>query len=475
RRLFEEAGIADYATPEQAVNAFAMLGTYRRNQALLLEAPASGGAAEPALEAARAIVARAIESSRLLLDEASAKALMRAYGIATVETVAVRPDPLAAVAEAARIGYPVALKILSPELTHKSDVGGVRLHLRNADELHAAAQQMLDTIGSVRPDARIEGFTVQPMVARPHAQELIVGASVDAVFGPVILFGQGGTAVEVTADRALALPPLNRVLARDLISRTRVARLLAGYRDHPPAQIDAVCDVLVAVSRMLADLPEIAELDINPLWADAQGAIALDARVRLSPTPVAGAARFAIAPYPAELARTVAWRGRTLCLRPIRPEDTALHGAFVASLSPEDLRFRFFSARRELPPSELARLTQIDYDREMAFIAIDEHAPGSPEILGVARAACDPDNIDAELGVVVRSDLKGQGLGTLLMDTLTGYLVARGTRRLVALVLHDNSAMRDLAQARGFVRDHDWDDPGSLRLVLPLQAASTTP
>ncbi|MBX3624370.1 MAG: bifunctional acetate--CoA ligase family protein/GNAT family N-acetyltransferase [Rhizobacter sp.] len=473
RRLFEEAGIADYATPEQAVAAFAMLGTYRRNQALLLEAPAVNGVAEPALETARAIVAKAIEKSQLMLDEASAKALMRAYGIGVVETVAVPPDPQAAVDEAARLGYPVALKILSPQLSHKSDVGGVRLGLRNADELRTAARQMLDTIRAKRPDAQLEGFTVQPMVARPHAQELIVGASVDPVFGPVILFGQGGTAVEVMADRALALPPLNRVLARDLISRTRVARLLAGYRDHPPAKLDAICDVLVAVSRLLADLPEIAELDINPLWADADGAIALDARVRLSPTPVAGAARFAIAPYPAGLATRASWHGRTLELRPIRPEDAAMHADFVASLSPEDLRFRFFSTRREMPPSELARLTQIDYDREMAFVAIDTHGGGTPEILGVARAACDPDNIDAELGVVVRSDLKGQGLGTLLMDRLTEHLVARGTQRLVALVLHDNSAMRDLAHERGFVRDEAWRDPGSLRLVLPLQAPPT--
>ena len=473
RRLFEEAGIADYATPEQAVAAFAMLGTYRRNQALLLEAPAVNGVAEPALETARAIVAKAIEKSQLMLDEASAKALMRAYGIGVVETVAVPPDPQAAVDEASRLGYPVALKILSPQLSHKSDVGGVRLGLRNAEELRAAATQMLDTIRAKRPDAQLEGFTVQPMVARPHAQELIVGASVDPVFGPVILFGQGGTAVEVMADRALALPPLNQVLARDLISRTRVARLLAGYRDHPPAKLDAICDVLVAVSRLLADLPEIAELDINPLWADADGAIALDARVRLSPTPVAGAARFAIAPYPAGLAQRVSWHGRTLELRPIRPEDSAMHADFVASLSPEDLRFRFFSTRRELSPSELGRLTQIDYDREMAFVAIDTHGGGTPEILGVARAACDPDNIDAELGVVVRSDLKGQGLGTLLMDRLTEHLVARGTQRLVALVLHDNSAMRDLAHERGFVRDETWRDPGSLRLVLPLQVPPT--
>jgi acetyltransferase len=474
RKVFEEAGIADYATPEQAVNAFAMLATYRQNQALLLEAPAAGQGGEPARVRARAIVSRAIASSQLLLDEASAKALLSAYGIGVVETVAVAPQAQAAVDAATRLGFPVALKILSPDLTHKSDAGGVRLGLAGPEALRAAAQQMLDGIRASHPQARIEGFTVQPMVVRPHAQELIVGASVDAVFGPVILFGQGGTAVEVVADRALALPPLNRVLARDLVSRTRVSRLLAGYRDHPPARLDAICDVLIAVSTMLADLPEIAELDINPLLADADGAIALDARVRLSATPVAGAARFAIAPYPDDLAQAVSWHGHALRLRPIRPEDAELHGAFVARLTPEDLRLRFFSARRELSPSELARLTQIDYDREMAFIAVDTSAE-RPEILGVARAACDPDNVEAELGVIVRSDLKGRGLGTLLLDKLTAHLTARGTQRLVAIVLHDNGAMRDLALERGFVPDRTWPDPGTLRLVLSLPSAPPSP
>ncbi|MBL0726585.1 bifunctional acetate--CoA ligase family protein/GNAT family N-acetyltransferase [Piscinibacter sp. HJYY11] len=473
RRLFEEAGIADYATPEQAVNAFAMLATYWQNQALLLEAPAAGKPGEPALARARAIVSQAIGSSQLLLDEASAKALLSAYGIATVETVAVAPEAQAAVDAASRLGYPVALKILSPDISHKSDAGGVRLGLHDADELRDAAQRMLDTLRARQPRARIEGFTVQPMVARPQAQELIVGASVDPVFGPVILFGHGGTAVEVVADRALALPPLNRVLARDLISRTRVSRLLASYRDRPPADLDAVCDVLIAVSRMLADLPEIAELDINPIWADASGAIALDARVRLSPTPVAGASRFAIAPYPDGLAQAVSWRGHPIQLRPIKPEDAELHSEFVARLTPEDLRLRFFSARRELSPSELARLTQIDYDREMAFIAFEPDGV-RPEILGVARAACDPDNVDAELGVIVRSDLKGQGLGTLLLDKLVAHLTARGTQRLVAIVLRDNSAMRDLALERGFVADRTWSDPGTLRLVLPLQPVSAS-
>ncbi len=474
RIVFEAAGIADYATPEQAVQALALLATYRRNQALLMEVPSASGNPAPSPAAARAIVDAALAQKRQWLGEADAKKLLKAYGIAVVETITTSPAPEDAVAAAQRLAFPVALKILSPDILHKSDVGGVKLGLRDAAELRAAARSMLDRLRTAMPHARIEGFTVQSMVARPQAQELIIGASVDPVFGPVILFGQGGTAVEVLADRSLALPPLNRTLARDLVSRTRVAKLLAGFRDHPPARLDAVHDALTAVSQMLADLPEIAELDINPLWADADGVVALDARVRLEACASPGAARLAIAPYPQELCETIAWQGQPLELRPIRPEDEAQHRAFVDRLKPEDLRFRFFSARRELPPSELARLTQIDYDREMAFIAVRLREDGSPETLGVARAAVDPDNIEAELGVIVRSDLKGEGLGSLLLEKLAAHWRRRGTRRLVALVLAENAAMRELARVHGFVNDPRFRESGVLRLVLDL-APSTQP
>jgi acetyltransferase len=308
------------------------------------------------------------------------------------------------------------------------------------------------------------------MVHRPMAQELIVGASVDPSFGPVLLFGQGGTAVEVLADHAIALPPLNRVLAHELISRTRVAKLLAGYRNHPPAQLDAIADVLIALSQMLADLPELAELDINPLLADAHGVIALDARLRVSRTPGAGTERFAIRPYPAELAETVAWNGRELLLRPIRPEDEAIHRAYVERLSPEDLRLRFFNVRRTLPHSELARLVQIDYAREMAFIALAPDADGMLETLGVVRAIADPDNVEAEFAVIVRSDLKGHGLGDLLMAKILRYLTHAGTQRVIGDVLHENRPMRDLAERLGFRVDTARSDDFALRYRLDLAA-----
>jgi acetyltransferase len=297
--------------------------------------------------------------------------------------------------------------------------------------------------------------------------ELIVGISTDPVFGPVVLFGQGGVAVEVTADQAIALPPLNRVLARDMIDRTRVSRLLGAWRDHPAAKLSAVADVLMALSQMLADIPELAELDINPLWVDHTGVLALDARVRLDRSRPAGAANFAIAPYPAELAETVAWNGGTIELRPIRPEDGPQHEAFAARLDPEDIRLRFFSARRTLERSELARLTQIDYDREMAFLATRVGTHG-PETLGVVRAVADPDNEEAEFAIIIRPDLQRLGLGRVLMRKMIGHLQRRGTRRMSGYVLAENRGMRALALELGFMVDPGTSGGGELRVTRPL-------
>jgi acetyltransferase len=372
------------------------------------------------------------------------------------------------VAAAKDIGYPVALKILSPDLSHKSDAGGVLLDIADEAALRAATQQMIAGVGALQPDARIEGFSVQAMARRPRAQELIVGASVDPIFGPVLMFGQGGTAVEVIADRAIALPPLNRVLARDMVSRTRVAKVLQGYRGRPPADIDGVCDVLIALSQMQADLPELAELDINPLWADDEGVLALDARVRLSRTPVAGADRFAIRPFPDELTERVDWQGRTVTIRAIRPEDEPLHRAFIAHVAPADLRLRFFSSRRELPRTELARLVQIDYAREMAFIALDTAPDGTQETLGVVRAVCDPDDVEAEFAILVRTDVQGRRLGSVLMSKMVGYLRSRGIRRMTGFVLRENAAMHALVLGLGFEPDSLTREPGTVFYTFDL-------
>lgn len=472
RKLFEDAGVADYATPEEAVHAFAMLQTYRRNQEILTETPEASRNPTPDAAGARGLLENAMAEGREWLGEQEAKALLKAYGIDTVPTVAVAASADAVVAAASEFGYPVALKILSRDITHKSDVGGVQLALADEAALRDAVLGMRDAVAAARPGARIDGFTVQPSVRRPHAQEVIVGASIDSVFGPVILCGQGGTAVEVVADSAVALPPLNRALAAELVSRTRVSRLLAGYRDHPPARIEALYDVLMAVSQMLADLPQLAELDINPLWVDEHGTLALDARVRLSSRPVGGADRFSILPYPTQWVRTQEWNGRSIMVRPIRPEDEAQHRRFLESLDPEDIRMRVFHSRSELPRSELARLTQIDYDREMAFIAEAWDEKGETQTLGVARTVSDPDNVEAEFAIVVRSDLKGQGLGTLLFDRLIEHAKHRGIERLVGLVLRENTRMLKLSRAMGFEADPaEPADSGLRRMVRNLAGA----
>ncbi len=461
-----QAGIASYRTPEEAVRAFVQSVTFRRNQEQLMQAPPShADAYAPDAEAARTLLRGALAAKRERLTEPEARQLLALYGVPVVDTrVADSID--AAVAAGAAIGYPVALKILSPDIEHKSDVGGVALDIDSAEELQAAAALMTRRAQRLQPQARIEGFTVQAMARRPLAHELIVGVTTDPLFGPVIVFGHGGTAAEVLADRAVALPPLNEALAKEVVSRTRIARLLAGYRDRPAADLARIHHVLVQVSQMVIDLPELAELDINPLLADERGVIALAARVRVR-SARAGEARLAIRPYPRELEETIAWRGQALLVRPIRPDDETRHLAFLRQLDPEDIRMRVFTIRRTIEHSELARLTQIDYEREMAFIALVPGADGTPETVATVRAVADPNNVSADFGIIVRSDLKNRGLGHLLLDKMIRYCASRGTRELVGDVLQANHAMLQLARTLGFELAQTED--GIVRLRRPLQ------
>ena len=469
RQIFAEAGIPGYGTPEEAVGAYLQIVQFRRNQNLLMQVPpsaCSGVLAERTR--AESIIGGVLADGRTVLTEPEAKALLSAYGIPVVLTQTA-PGVEEAVLAASAIGFPVAIKILSPDISHKSDVGGVALDLDSVDAVRSAATRMLARVATLLPDARVDGFSVQQMARRPDAHELIIGVATDPVFGPVLLFGQGGIAVEVTADHAVALPPLNVVLARDMISRTRVSKLLAGYRNRPAADMDAIVNVLMQVSQMVADLPELAELDINPLLADAAGAIVLDARVRVAIADKSASTwdRLAIRPYPAELEEQVQWAGEALLLRPVRPEDGPAHIAFFNALTDEDVRYRMFVRVRELQPSQLARFTQIDYDREMAFIATRPDQNGLAETIGVARVVADPDNIQAEFAVTVRSDLKGHGLGQLLMEKLIDYCRRRGTREIVGEALPQNTRVIQLVRRLGFVvTRNDADDTVHLSLVL---------
>jgi acetyltransferase len=441
-RLFAN-GIPNFETPDEAVRGFQQLVNYARGQEALLQAPTAGG--EPAQrtpDRARTIVEDALAEERTLLTEAEAKRVLSAYGIPVVETV-VAATPEAAADAATRFKGPVALKILSRQITHKSDVGGVRLNLDGGAIVLTAAKDMMDAVRKRAPDAVIDGFTVQPMIRRPLAHELLLGIASDATFGPCLLFGQGGVATEIVADRAVGLPPLNDVLARDMIARTRIARLLGGYRDRPPADLAAVSAVLCALSDLLVDLPEVAELDINPLLADGDGVIALDARIVVRKAPAAvGQSRLAIRPYPADLVGTLEAGSRTLRLRPIRPEDAGRLIEMAGLTTSSDLRLRFHGGVHDLSPAAAARLSQIDYDREMVFLA--EEADGA--VAGVVRLVFDPDFETAEGALIVRSDMQDLGLGRSLLKHALAYARSRGARTVYGDVLRENARMLDLAR-----------------------------
>jgi len=358
----------------------------------------------------------------------------------------------------------VALKIRSPDIQHKSDVGGVVLNLGSAERVAAEAEAMTARVVANCPDARREGFLVQQMVRRPGAVELILGINEDAVFGPVVLFGQGGTLVELANDTTLELPPLNAALAKAQMARTRVFRLLQGYRGIAPANLDAVTAALLAVSQLAADIAELKELDINPLLADRVGVIAVDARIRVAPATKEGSARLAIRPYPQELETNAALAdGTALALRPIRPEDEPLLQDIARNMRPEDLRLRFFTPVKTLTHQLAARLTQIDYDREMAIIAL-----AGGKALGVARFAADPDNRRAEYAIGVRSDWQRRGLGRLLMERIMAIAAARKIPEIFGDVLRENQPMLDLDRRLGFSVESHPDDPEVLRVRKKL-------
>ncbi len=451
---------------------------YRRNQQTLMETPPSVPTQfTVSSTAARAVVNEALAritdpAAGTTLDERQSKAILAAYGIPTVDThIALTPSEAALKARA--IGFPVALKILAEGVTHKSDVGGVDLFLDSESTVEHAAERMLRVVAARAPHARVLGFTVQPMVTRTGAHELILGIATDPVFGPVILFGQGGTAVEAIADRSIELPPLNLNLARDLVSRTRVARLLRGARGHVPIDMHALGLALMQVAQMVVDIPDIVEMDINPLLASDKGVLALDARIRIIAATGDVAARLSIRPYPRELEEPFTLTsGRPVLLRPIRPEDEPEHYAFISKLTPSDVRFRFFDTVRDVPHSEMARFTQIDYDREMAFIATAERDGGN-ETLGVVRVMTDRDNHRAEFAVVVRSDLSGQGLGHRLLDKMIAYCRSRGTRTLVGQVTADNTRMLELASNLGFSQRAITGE-GVVEVALDLPTSART-
>ena len=480
RQKFREAGIPTYESPNDAIKGFYYLWQYTKAQETLMRTPPKDtGHTTIADEAARAIMRTAVRAGRTVLTEPESKAVLSAFGIPTVATrVAATPEEVADIAHALlKQTSSVAVKILSEDISHKSDVGGVRLGLSTPQEARHAAERMLLRTREMKPDARLQGFTVQPMIMRKQAHELLMGVYEDQLFGPMILFGAGGTATEIIHDTAVALPPLDTTLALDLMAQTRICKLLEGYRDRPPADLAGIASALVRLSQLVVDCPAVKELDINPLLADETGVIALDARIRIDPAEVEKDGpnpRLAIRPYPNQWERwTETVDGERILIRPIKPADEHHYGAFIDKLSPEDVRFRFLAPRKEFSHKFIARFTQIDYARAMAFVALNKD---ETELYGVARLAADPDYSKGEYAIIVRSDLKGTGIGWLLMRHLIRYAEREGLQELAGDVLERNTRMLDMCRALGFEISADPEDLSlrkvRLKLPAPIQDAA---
>lgn len=463
RAALVAARMPDYETPERAVRAFMYLVHYRQNQDLLLETP-SAGALHPAndLARARSIIRQTLDDGREWLDPAEVAAFLGCYGIPFARTEAVA-DAAAAAKAAAGIGVPVALKIRSRDVVHKSDAGGVALNVEPSG-VDAAARQMNAKVAAALPKARLEGFIVQEMIHRPSAYELIAGVSTDPTFGPVILFGQGGTSVEIVADKSLELPPLNTALARAQIERTRIAKLLKGFRDRPPGDIDGVVNVLIQLSQIVADHAEVTELDINPLLCDANGVIGVDGRVRVRATTATAQSRLAIRPYPQQLESAIRTpEGQSYTVRPIKPEDEPMLRRFAEEVDSRDLWHSFFAPLRDRTHETAARLSQIDYDREMTLVAWE-----GERVAGLARSLADADLDSSECAVIIRGDLRQKGLARQLLQALLAASAGLGIGQAVMAFSADQATMLNIARDLGFSVQPVPGDAAAYRAVRAL-------
>ncbi|MXN66223.1 GNAT family N-acetyltransferase [Stappia sp. GBMRC 2046] len=477
RMPLDEAGVPCYASAADAVRSFMHLVQYTEAKTHLMAAPPSlPSDFKPNAEKARAIAAGALEQGRTWLDPAEVSAVLAAYEIPQIETLVTRD--LDEVYENARTllerNGRIAVKITSPQLPFKSDVGGVILEITTPQQAFSAAKGLIERISASHPDAEISGIVLQPMRSRPHGAEIFAGIADDPTFGPIILFGHGGTAIEIVGDIALELPPLDLNLAGALVNRTRVCKLLQGFRNRPKADFRAVALTLVKLSQIAADIPEIREMDVNPLLADADGVLALDARISVAEPAIhkgrQGKSRLAIAPYPKELEQTVKLKdGSPVFIRPVRPEDEELYREFFATVAPEDLRLRFFAPVREFTHAFLARLVQLDYSRAMAFAALD---PESGEMLGAVRLHADPDHRTGEYAIIVRSSLKGRGLGWVLMERIINYARVDGIETIKGEVLKENTTMLDMCQALGFTIRTSPDDDAIAVVSLTISEAA---
>ncbi|MEN8130819.1 MAG: bifunctional acetate--CoA ligase family protein/GNAT family N-acetyltransferase [Pseudomonadota bacterium] len=462
RKALSEAGIPQFRSPEAGVEAFGYLACYRRNQKALLQAPGPlSKHKEPDVDGARLIIEHALSERRTTLSSAESKAVLHAFQILASPCINVSSAAEALVA-AEGVGLPVVMKINSSDITHKSDVGGVRLKIREPRSVRTAFREIIDSVKAQCPDARVDGVTIEPMLERPHAREIMIGIVTDPVFGPIISFGAGGTAIEIFADTNVALPPLNEYLSTELIKGTRASRFLKHFRNLPEANLDQLVDALQRISEIVCELPEVRELDINPLLVDENGVIAVDARVVVA-RPETSTARYghmAIHPYPVEL--VTQWQladGTDVVVRPIRPEDAELEQEFVQSLSAESKYFRFMQSLEKLTPIMLARFTQIDYDREMALVAVIREGTSDAEMLGVVRYVSNPDRHSCEFALTVSDTWQRHGIGREMIRRLMAVARDRGIEVMEGEVLSNNTKMLALCERLGFRVAHNGLEP----------------
>jgi acetyltransferase len=479
RAILQAAAIPTFRTPEAAVDAFSSIASFQHNQELLHQTPPPMSQMDkPDLEGARLLIESILSERRKVLTEMESKALLSAFHVPVTKTMLAR-SANEAILIANQFGYPVALKIDSADISHKSEVQGVALDVQNATGVRNTWQDMMAMVARIRPDARINGVTVQNMCGMPHGREMYIGVTTDDLFGPVISFGGGGTMIEVLADRAVELPPLNQFIAQRLIDRVRSAETLGVWRGAPPADRDALEQMLLRVSEMVCALPQIRAMDINPVIVDASGALAVDARIVIgnAPETVGDYPHLAILPYPSSYERE--WPipdGRCYVIRSIHPDDADMLQEFSRNLSPESRYFRFVSSIRELSPRMLARMTLIDYDREMALVAIiSERTPDAEggfvetkRMIGVSRYITNADRSTCEFSLVVADDFSGQGLGSRLMLSIMDVARSKGFVKIEGLVLTKNKPMLKLMKSLGFENKPYPDDPDFRLCVKPL-------
>jgi acetyltransferase len=479
RRVLAEAQIPNFRTPEAAVGAFGNIASFYQNQQLLQQTPPPlSHLAAPDVEGARLLIEGVLTERRNVLTEMESKSLLSAFHIPVTQTLLARGSSEAMMI-ATQLGFPVALKIDSPDISHKSDVGGVALNVMNAAAVRDIWHDMMDTVRARQPEARINGVTVQAMARKPRGRELYIGVVTDEPFGPVIAFGAGGTMIELMQDHAMELPPLNQFLARRLIDRSRVRETLAAWRGAPEADMAALERVLLRVSEMVCELPQLREMDINPIIVDENGALAVDARIVIGPAAQTSPGRagkygqLSILPYPARYEQRWPLKGGgEYTVRPIRPDDAQGLQGLVKRLSPESRYFRFVSSMAELPPTMLARFTLIDYDREMALCAVveeeQEGADGvkrmAERIIGVSRYITNPDHTSCEFSLEVDDTFSGQGLGSRLMHSIMDVARDKGLQEMMGLVLTNNAPMLRLMRGLGFEIKAYHDEP-DFRLV----------